>query len=299
MQMVRAFLKQKYLYLMVLPGFILVFIFKYMPMYGVIIAFKDYNVFAGILESKWVGLRWFRLFFDNPMALRVFKNTLLLGLYNLIFAFPLPIILALLLNELKIEWIKRTIQSITYLPYFISVIIIVGMLKELASLNGLFNQVLMLFNIDAINFFGRPEFFRTLFIGSGIWQNLGWGTILYLAALTNIDPALYEAAHMDGANRFRKMLHITLPGMAGTIVILLILAIGNMLEADFQRVLLMYNPVIYSTADIVGTYVYREGLESARFSYATAVGLMVSVISFVLLLAVNQISRRYSENSLW
>lgn len=284
---------------MVLFGFILVFIFKYMPMYGVIIAFKDYNVFQGMLESEWVGLRWFRLFFDNPMALRVFKNTLLLGLYNVIFSFPLPIVLALLLNELKAEWFKRTVQSISYLPYFISVIIIVGMLKELTSLNGLFNQWLEFFHIEPINFFGRPEFFRSLFIGSGIWQNLGWGTILYLAALTNIDPALYEAAHMDGANRWRKMLHITLPGMAGTVVILLILTIGNMFDADFQRVLLMYNPATYSTADIIGTYIYREGLESARFSYATAVGLFVSVISFVLLLTVNKISGKYSENSLW
>lgn len=299
MHVLKMFMKQKYLFLMVLPGFILVFIFRYMPMYGVIIAFQDYNVFKGVWASEWVGLKWFRLFLDNPMALRVFRNTLILGLYNIIFAFPLPIILALLLNELKVEWFKRTIQSITYLPYFISVIIIVGMFKELASLNGLFNQILLFFHIDAINFFGRPEFFRTLFIGSIVWQTLGWGTILYLAALTNIDPALYEAAHVDGANRWRKTLHITLPGMIGTILILLILTIGNLFDADFQRVLLMYNPATYSTADIIGTYIYREGLENARFSYGTSVGLFVSVISFVLLIIVNKISQRYSENSLW
>lgn len=299
MKMLRTFARQKYLYAMIFPGVALLFVFNYLPMYGVVIAFKDYNAFQGIVASKWVGLRWFELFFSNPMALRVFKNTLVLGVLGLVFAFPLPIILTLLLNELKQEWFKRIIQSITYLPHFISVIIIVGMLKELASMNGLFNGVLGLFGAEPVNFFGKAEFFRPLFIGSGIWQNVGWGTIIYLAALTGIDPALYEAAHIDGANRWQKAIRITLPSMAGTIVVLLILNIGTMLNFDFQKVLLMYNAATYSTADVIGTYVYREGLEKARFSYTTAVGLFMSVVSFALLFTANRVSRKFSENSLW
>ncbi|MBP3962837.1 sugar ABC transporter permease [Paenibacillus sp. DLE-14] len=292
-------MQQKYLYLMVLPGFLIVLVFAYFPMYGVLVAFKDYNVAKGIWGSEWVGLKYFKQFLDNPMALRTIKNTLILGAYGLVFGFPAPIILALLLNEIRHTALKKFVQTVSYFPHFISTVIIVGMLKEFASLDGLFNQITGLFGLEPINFMTESKYFRTLFIGSGIWQGIGWGTILYLAALSNADPTLYDVASIDGANRWQKIRNISIPAIMPTIIILFILSVGGILGTDFMKVLLMYNPSTYEKADVIDTYVYRLGIEGGRFEYAAAVGLMLSAVSFLFVLITNRLSRKYSETSLW
>jgi putative aldouronate transport system permease protein len=292
-------MKQKYLYMMVLPGFLVVLIFNYLPMYGVLIAFKDYSVAKGIWGSSWVGFKYFTQFLDNPMAIRTIKNTVLLGLYSLLWGFPAPIILALLFNELRNMVFKRFVQTVSYFPHFISTVIIVGMVKELTSIDGLVNDITGFFGIDPISFLTESQFFRTIFISSGIWQGIGWGTILYLAALSSVDPTLYDVASIDGANRWDKMKNISLPSILPTTIILFILAIGGILGNDFTKILLMYNPGTYETADVIGTYVYREGLEGGRFEYATAVGLMLSVVSFGLIFITNSIVKKFSESSLW
>lgn len=292
-------MKQKYLYMMVLPGFLIVLIFNYLPMYGVLIAFKDYSVAKGIWGSSWVGFKYFTQFLDNPMAIRTIKNTVLLGLYSLLWGFPAPIILALLFNELRNMIFKRFVQTVSYFPHFISTVIIVGMVKELTSIDGLVNDITGFFGIEPISFLTESQFFRTIFISSGIWQGIGWGTILYLAALSSVDPTLYDVASIDGANRWDKMKNISLPAILPTTVILFILAIGGILGNDFTKVLLLYNPGTYETADVIGTYVYGEGLEGGRFEYATAVGLMLSVVSFGLVFITNSIVKKFSESSLW
>lgn len=296
---IQSLWRQKYLYLMVLPGFLIVLIFAYFPMYGVLIAFKDYNVAKGIWGSEWVGFKYFHEFINNPIALRTVKNTLILGIYGLLFGFPAPIILALLLNEIRALAFKKFVQTVSYFPHFISTVIIVGMLKEFTSLDGMFNTIASWFGKEPVNFITEPQYFRTLFVGSGIWQSIGWGTILYLAALSNADPTLYDVASIDGANRWQKMKHISLPAIMPTTIILFILSVGGILGTDFMKVMLMYNPGTYETADVIGTYVYRVGLEGGRFEYSAAVGLMLSVVSFLFVLATNRMSRKFSETSLW
>nr|WP_280521232.1 ABC transporter permease subunit [Paenibacillus mangrovi] len=284
---------------MVLPGFLIVLVFAYFPMYGVLIAFKDYNVAKGIWGSEWVGFKYFHEFINNPMAMRTVKNTLILGIYSLVFGFPAPIVLALLLNEIRVLAFKKFVQTVSYFPHFISTVIIVGMLKEFTSLDGMFNTIAGWFGKEPVNFITEPQYFRTLFVGSGIWQGIGWGTILYLAALSNADPTLYDVASIDGANRWQKMKHISLPAIMPTTIILFILSVGGILGTDFMKVMLMYNPGTYETADVIGTYVYRIGLEGGRFEYSAAVGLMLSVVSFLFVLATNRLSRKFSETSLW
>lgn len=291
--------KQKYLILMSLPAFLIILIFSYFPMYGILMAFQNFNVAKGVSGSPWVGLKWFKLFFDNPLGFRLLKNTFLLGIYSLLWGFPAPIILALLMNEIYHEKFKKIVQTISYLPHFISTVVIVGMLKQMGSYDGLFNQITGVFGMEPISFFLKPEWFRTLFIGSGIWQGVGWGTIIYLAAISSIDPQLYEAAILDGANRWHNIKYVTLPSIFPTITILFILSIGGILGADFMKVILMYNTKIYEVADIIGTYVYREGIQGARFSYTTAVGLFMSIISFILIYSANFLSKKFSETSLW
>ncbi len=292
-------LSQKYLFLMVLPGFIAVLVFNYLPMYGVLIAFQDYSPTRGVFGSEWVGFSHFADFFNNPMAFRVVKNTLLLGVYSLLWSFPAPIILAILFNELKSKFFKKAVQTISYFPYFISVVIIAGMLLEFCSRDGLFNQIRMLFGQEPIMFLLEPKYFRTIMIASGIWQGCGYGTIIYLASISGIDPSLYDVASIDGANRFQKIRHITLPAMQPTMTILLIFSVSGILGSDFQKIFLLYTPGIYSVADVIGTYTYREGILGARFEYTTAIGLFNSLVAFVLLATANLISRKVSETSLW
>ncbi|NOU90709.1 ABC transporter permease subunit [Paenibacillus sp. LMG 31460] len=295
----RDYWRHKYLYLMVLPGFLIVLVFAYFPMYGVLIAFKDYNVAKGIWGSDWVGFKYFKEFLNNPMALRTVKNTLVLGIYGLVFGFPAPIVLALLLNEIRALAFRKFLQTVSYFPHFISTVIIIGMIKEFTSLDGLFNSITGLFGMEPINYLTEPSYFRTLFVGSGIWQGIGWGTILYLAALSNADPTLYDVASIDGANRWQKTKHISIPTILPTTIILFILSVGGILGTDFMKVLLMYNPSTYEKADVIGTYVYRIGLEGGRFEYGAAVGLMLSVVSFLFVLMTNRMSRKFSETSLW
>lgn len=291
--------KSRYLYIMLLPTIAFYIIFHYLPMYGIIIAFKDFKASRGILGSPWVGFKHFEQFFSSYYFFRLIRNTFLLNFYGLIFGFPAPIILAILLNELRSEKFKRFVQSVSYLPHFISVVIVVGFIVDFFSQNGIVNNLLSLFGIEPINFLIEPKWFRPLYVGSGIWQGIGWGSIIYLAAISGIDPELYEAAIIDGAGRFRKIISITIPSIAPTIIIQLIFRIGGMMSVGFEKVFLMYNASTYETADVISTFVYRSGLQRAQYSYAAAVGLFNTIINFILLIGANYISRITTESSLW
>jgi len=284
---------------MIAPAIVLFAVFQYVPMYGITIAFKDYNIADGILGSEWAGLKHIYNFVNDPFFYRIIRNTLLINIYELIFAFPAPIILALLLNEVRSPFFKRFTQSISYLPHFISTVITVGILMKLASTDGVINHLLAFLGLPEQNFFGDAGWFRTLYIGSGIWQSVGWASIIYLAALTGIPDDLYEAARIDGAGRFQQIGYITLPGIMPTIVIIFILNIGSMLSVGFEKVYLMYNPAIYETADVISTYVYRRGIQGMDYSYAAAIGLFNAVIAFILLISANSASKRAGQNSLW
>lgn len=287
------------LILMLIPGVFLVILFSYVPMYGAAMAFQDYNPAVGVIGSEWVGFEYFIQFFKNPHWTRLFGNTFLLGFYSLLWSFPAPIILALLMDQLSSVKFKKTVQTVSYFPHFISAVVIVGLIKEFCSIDGVFNQIGSIFGLPAISFMTESSWFRTLFIGSGLWQGIGWGTIIYLAALSNVDPQLYEAATIDGANRFQKVLYITWPTIVPTTSIMLIFAVSGILGSDYQKVLLMYSPATYETADIIGTYVYREGIEGGRYEYTTAIGLMMNIISCALIIIANKVSKMLSDNSLW
>ncbi|WP_246066923.1 ABC transporter permease [Paenibacillus koleovorans] len=282
------------------PVLLYYILFKYVPMFGIVISFMDYNLFKGLSGSPWVGLKYYKQFFDNRDALVIIKNTVLLGGYKLLFGFPAPIILALLLNELRSKLYKRFVQTVSYMPYFLSSVVVSSMIVMfLSPSRGLINQVLQGLGIPAVNFLQQAEWFRTIYVSSEIWQQVGWGSILYLAAMTTIDPQQYEAARMDGAGRWKQTWHVTLPGIAPTIVILFILQIGHVLEIGFEKVFLLSNAATYDTSDIISTYVYRVGIVQGGFSYATAIDLFMGVIGFLLVYASNQISRRLGETSLW
>jgi putative aldouronate transport system permease protein len=284
---------------MVLPGFLTVLVFNYFPMYGILIAFKDFNASKGVLGSPWVGFKYFTSFIHDPMAFRVLKNTLILGLYTLFWSFPAPIILALLFNELRNKRFKKIVQTVSYFPHFISVVIVAGMLKEFTSRDGLFNDIITYFGASQIMFLLEPDYFRTIFISSGIWQGIGFGTIIYLAALSGIDPTLYDVAEVDGAGRWKKVVHITWPSLKPTTIILLIFALGGILGTDFQKIILLYSPETYSVADVIGSYVYRQGILGAQYEYTTAIGLFMSIISFIILYLTNRVSRKVSDTSLF
>ncbi|WP_336786199.1 ABC transporter permease [Paenibacillus sp. MMO-177] len=286
-------------YLMALPVLAYYIIFHYGPMYGLQIAFKDFQPSDGIWGSAWVGFKHFESFFNGIYFWRLITNTILLNLYELLFGFPAAIILALLLNEIRKSSFKRIVQSISYLPHFISIVVVAGMMVDFLSRTGLVNQLLASFGIQPIDFLKEEGWFRFLYVSSGVWQGVGWGSIIYLAAISGIDPTLYEAARIDGAGRWRQTLNVTLPGIMPTIIILLILQMGNMMSVGSEKVLLLYNPLTYSTADVISTYVYRKGVLEASYSFTAAVGLFNSIISFILIVAANKISRRFSETKLW
>lgn len=274
-------------------------IFHYGPMYGAIIAFKDYSPMKGILGSDWVGLKHFEEFFNSYYFLRVLKNTLLISLYTLVFEFPAPIILALLINEVRKRTFKRVVQTITYMPYFISLVVICGIITDFTNADGLINRLIMMLGYDGQAMLQKPELFRPIYVLSEIWQRIGWESIIYIAALMSIDLEQYEAAKIDGASRLKQMFHITLPGLLPIITIMFILRMGNMLNVGFEKIILLYNPVTYETADVISSFVYRKGLLEFGWSYSSAVGLFNSVINLVLLISANYISRRVSQNSLW
>jgi len=294
---VRDLRRNRHVYLMLAPIVLYYLVFHYGPMYGAVIAFQDFNPVKGVFGSKWVGLQNFQDFFASVYFARLMVNTVAISVLDLVFGFPAPIILALLLNELRWNPFKRLVQTVSYLPHFISVVVVVGMLFDFFARDGVVNDLLAASSPTA--FMQSPEWFRQLFVGSGIWQQVGWGSIVYLAAIANIDPQLYDAAKVDGANRFRLIRHVTLPGILPVIVILLILRLGSIMSVGYEKILLMYNPLTYETADVISTYVFRRGILQADFSFSAAVGLFNSLINFGLLLAANRISRRLTETSLW
>lgn len=289
----------KYVYLMAIPMVVYFILFHYIPMYGIVIGFKDFSPRIGIWGSPWVGLKHFKEFFDSLYFSRTVRNTALLSLYSLLWGFPASIILALLLNEIRREKFKRCIQTITYLPHFISLVVICGLIVDFTSTDGLFNAILSNFGVEATNWLTKPEWFRTIYIGSGVWQSIGWDSIIFLAALTGIDPSLYEAAKIDGAGRWKQMLHVTLPGLMPTIVIMLILNIGGLMSVGYEKIILLYNSLTYETADVISSYVYRKGLQGGDYSFSTAVGLFESIIGFTLLIIANKLSKKITEQSLW
>lgn len=295
----KDFHKHRYLYLMALPVVAFYFLFHYMPMYGVIISFKRFTPALGIWGSPFVGFKHFVTFFESYYFFRLIRNTVVISVYSLVFGFPAPILLALLINEVKSVKFKRTVQSLTYIPHFISLVVVCGLLLEFGQMNGLINDVATWFGGQRTSFFQDPKFFRPLYIGSGIWQEIGWGTIIYLAALSAIDPQLYEAATIDGGGRWRKLIHITIPSIIPTIIILLILRMGRMMTVGHEKIILLYNSSIYETSDVISTFVYRKGLLDFSWSYATAVGLFNAVINLLLLITANALSRKVNETSLW
>ncbi|MDR2534786.1 MAG: ABC transporter permease subunit [Treponema sp.] len=293
-------LRYKYLYLLFLPVFVWYILFRYVPMYGIIIAFKNYNVFTGIVKSPWVGFLYFQQFFESVFFWRLIKNTLVISFYGLIFGFPAPILLALLFNELKDGFFKKTAQTISYLPHFISTVIIVSMFVEfLSPTRGLINNIIAAFGGERVYFLGDPKYFRTIYTVMNIWRGIGWGTIIYLAALTGVNPELYEAAIIDGCGRLRQVFHITLPCLANTIIIMLIFRVGELLSVGSESIILMYNPAIYETSDVISTYVYRRGLVESQYSFGAAVGLFNAVVGLLLIGITNALAKRYSETSLW
>jgi len=299
-QTIRSDLKRHWpIYLMALPVIAYYTIFHYGPMYGLQIAFKDFSPAKGIWGSAWVGFRHFESFFNGIYFWRLLRNTVLINLYELLFGFPASIVLALLLNEIRQAIFKRVVQTISYLPHFISIVVVAGMMVDFLGRTGLVNQILGSFGVEPIDFLKEAGWFRFLFVSSGIWQGIGWGSIIYLAAIATIDPTLYEAARMDGASRWKQTIHITIPGIMPTITILFILNMGSMLTVGSEKVLLLYNPLTYETADVISTYVYRKGVLEASYSFTVAVGLFNSVVSFILIVAANSISKRVSENKLF
>lgn len=294
----KELIKHKYVYMMLVPVIIYYIVIHYFPIYGLVIAFKDFTPIKGIMNSKWVGLKHFEAFFNSYYFVRLLKNTLLISFYDLIFGFPAPIILALVLNEVKKQMFKRFVQTVSYLPHFISLIVVVGMILDFSALNGVINQLIVLFGGQPISFMQNQDWFRTVYVGSNIWQGIGWGSIIYLAALSAISPELYEAARVDGANRWSQMLHITIPGIMPTIIIMLILRVGNMMDVGYEKIILLYNPAVYETADVISSFIYRKGLLEMDYSYSTAVGLFNSLINFALLLTVNRLARK-TGTSLW
>jgi putative aldouronate transport system permease protein len=291
--------RDKYLYLLLLPAVVYYILFAYIPMYGSIIAFKDFNPMKGIIGSDWVGFKWFLQFFNSIYFGRLIKNTLILSINSLIWGFPLPIIFALMLNEVKDGFFKRITQTVSYLPHFISIVVVVGILNNMLDSSGMLTSFIHTLTGKEINFLNDESWFRTLYVGSGVWQEFGWSSIIYLAALSGVDPSLYEAAKLDGASRIKQVFYITIPSIMPTIIILLILNVGSILSVGFTKIILMYSPATYSVADVISTYVYRAGLLKAQYSFGAAVDLFNSVANFIILIVVNKISRKVSETSLW
>ena len=292
--------RSRYLLLMMFFPFVYLILFEYIPMYGAQIAFRQFNPFQGIWKSEWVGFYHFKQFFQSVFFFRLFRNTLVISLIQLAFTFPLPIIVALMLNEVRNRYVKQSIQTIIYLPHFVSVVVVVGLIfAVLSPYSGIINSFIKLLGAEPIYFFNEPKYFPFILGLADVWQNTGWGTIVYLAAITAIDPTLYEAAVVDGAGRYKQMFNITIPSIMPTIITLFILKMGGLFSVGYQRILLLYNPTIYETADVIGTFVYRRGILGQEYSFSSAVGLFNSVLNLIMIVTFNKIMRRVSETSLW
>ena len=288
------------LYVLLIPGLAFLLLFKYTPMYGIVIAFQDFNIFDGISGSQWVGLEQFRKLFHSDEFMQVFRNTLLISFYKIFLLFPIPIILALFLNEVGKMWFKRTVQTIVYLPHFLSWVIISGLFVNILSPStGIVNGIIQWLGGQPISFLIDNNYFRSTVVFTAGWKEAGWNAIIFIAAIAGIDQDQYEAAAIDGASRIQRMIYITLPGIAPTIVLMFILRIGNLLEAGTEQILTLYNPVVYETGDVIGTYVYRIGLGKMDYSFSTAVGLFNSVIGFLLIISGNFLSRKLVKRSIW
>ncbi|WP_020620525.1 ABC transporter permease [Paenibacillus daejeonensis] len=296
-----SIVKRNYdLYLLLIPGLVFLAIFKYTPIYGLVIAFQDFNIFRGIGESPWVGFKQFERLFASDDFGNIMTNTLLISLYKIVILFPIPIVIAILLNEVGRMWFKRTIQTIIYLPHFLSWVIIAGLFVNIMSpQTGIVNGLISYFGGETINFFMDNHYFRSIIVATAGWKEAGWNAIIFIAAIAGLDPELYEASKLDGASRIQQVITITLPGIASTIILMLILRIGNVLEAGTEQILLLYNPTVYETGDVIGTYIYRMGLTSMEYSFSTAVGLFESVIGFILVIGGNTLAKRVTGKSIW
>ncbi|WP_260464897.1 ABC transporter permease [Streptococcus pneumoniae] len=286
------------LYLMMIPATVLLILFTYGPMYGIIMAFQDFTVFKGYTGSPFVGLKHFQRLFSDPLFYRLFKNTFMVGVLDFLFSFPAPLIFALILNEVRKVRFKSVVQSISYLPHFIPLVVMVGIIFELFGSYGIINSLLSSLGMEPISFFTKSEWFLPLYIGSGVWKTIGWGSIIYMGALTNIDSTLYEAADMDGANRWHKMWHVTLPSLRPTVVTLFILNAGGIMQVGFEKVFLMSSPATYEVSDVLSTYVYRQGILNSDFSYSAAVGLFNNIVALLFVLLANKIAKKLGEEGI-
>lgn len=299
MSTIRHFVKYKWLYIFLIPGFTYLLIFKYIPMFGILIAFKDFSLVRGIWASSWIGFDNFQYLFQSADFYKVLRNSLLLSFYQIVFGFPAPIILALMLNEVRHVLFKRVSQTVLYLPHFISWVVLAGMIINfLSPSTGPVNYVIKELGYDPISFLLKPEYFRTILVSAEVWKGAGWGTIIYLAAMTSISPSLYESAKLDGASRIQQIRYITLPGIASTITVLLVLQMGHVLDNGFEQVFLLYNPTTYDVADVFETYTYRIGLLDGRMSFAAAVGLFKAAVGLAMVLVANRVAKFFG-NQLW
>ncbi|WP_028551803.1 ABC transporter permease [Paenibacillus sp. UNC451MF] len=292
--------RNRYIYLMILPGFLYFLIFKYIPMFGLIISFQDYQPYKGIMGSEWVGLEHFRRLFTDSEFWNIFKNTLVVFVVNIVFYFPVPIVLALMLNEVTHSYFKRVVQTIVYIPHFLSWVIVVSISFVMLTMDGgLINELITYFGGQPINFLMSEEWFNPIYVLQVIWREAGWGTIVYLAAMAAIDPGLYEAARMDGAGRFRQIWHITIPSIRSVVIVLLILKVGSVLDTSFEHIYLLLNSMNKNVAEILDTYVYTAGLKQGQFSFSTAVGLFKSVIGLILVLFSNWLAKKFGEDGIY
>ena len=298
-RIVRDFSHNKFKYLMILPVLVYLALFCYKPMYGIIIAFKNYKVARGIEKSPWVGLFWFENFFKDPYFFRLLRNTFTISGLTILFGFPAPILLALLLNEVHNNKFKRTVQTITYMPYFISLVVLCSLIKIYCQQNGLFSDIVAFFGGTKQNWLQDPRYFRLIYVLSDIWQGIGWNSIIYLAALSGIDQEQYEAARVDGANKLQQIIHITLPALSEIIAIMLILQIGKMFDDNFDQIFNLYSPSVYEVSDVFETYVYRNGIQQSKFSYSAAVGLVKSVLALAMIVFSNKASKKLGAQGLF
>ena len=298
-RVIQDFKHNKYKYFIVLPVIIYLILFAYKPMYGIIIGFKDFRVTRGIMNSPWVGFYQFKKFFNDIYFGRLIKNTFLISLYSMLWGFPAPILLALLLNELKNQKFKKIAQTVTYMPHFISIVVICGMIRAFSVSDGIFNDIIAFFGGARKPLLQDPSLFRTIYIASGIWQSIGWNSIIYMASISGIDQEQYEAAKIDGANRLQQAVHITVPGITPTIITLFVLGMGGMLSVGSEKILLLYQPLTYEVADVISTYTYRIGMLNAEYSYSTAIGLFNSVINVFFLVGANQVIKRVHGSALF
>ena len=295
----RDLVKNRIVYLMWIPVLAYYLVFHYAPMGGIVIAFQNYKPFKGISGSQFVGMRWFIDFLTGPYAWRVIRNTLVISMQNIIFGFPMPILLALMINEVKSTKFKKTVQTVSYMPHFISLIVVCGLLMDFSSSQGLFNAIGTAFGLPRTNYLSNIDTYRTIYVASGIWKQMGWGSIIYLATLSAVDPSLYEAAAIDGANRFRRILHVTLPALVPVIAVQLIMRLGQVMSEGYEKTILIYNESTWEVSDIVSSFVYRRGLLENNYSYGAAVGLFNSLVNVVILTTANSASRALTSESLW